>query len=390
MIGRAIITVGLALIAAWFVVRVAFVDAYAVRQPATAATLWAGHPAVVLTAGLEEVGEASLAGRTVDKALIRRLLAASAKAPLAPEPFLVRGVEQQLASQERVAARAFLEARRRDPRSLAARYFLADHYLRTGQTRLGLGEISALTRLVPQSLERIGPQLAAYARIPGAAADVKAMLRQQPQLEPLLLNALAADARDSRLALALWSGRSEEVDRGWQQRLVTTLADAGRFDEAYQAWLRFNPAAPRRDELVDPEFTAEATPPFGWILASGPSGVAEPEGGGRLHILYYGRDDMVLAGQLLMLKPGSYRLSMRIAGTSPTAKALAWRIQCLPDKRQLAKASVGSARAGVLVMDFIVPGGCGAQNLELEGVAPDLPEQADFSISQLSLRRSGR
>ena len=243
-----ILGVAAALLVAWFVVRAAFVDAFAAKQPVKAASIWAGHPAVILTGGLEQVGLAAAAGKPADPKTVRQMLAAAAKAPLAPEPFLVRGVQQQLAGREDLAGRAFIEARRRDPRSVAARYFLANHYLKAGQTQLGLGEISALARLVPQSIDAIVPHLAAFARTPQAVTEVKAMLRDQPRLEPRLLQFLAADVRNSRLVLALWNGGRGDDHKVWQRWLVNALVEARRFADAKAAWSRIQPApgSPRR------------------------------------------------------------------------------------------------------------------------------------------------
>ena len=384
---RGVIVVGLALVVAVLVVRDAFVAAYATREPARAAALWPSHPSVIFASGLDEVGRTAASGRPVDKAIVERLLVASAKAPLAPEPFLVRGVEAQVAGNEALAERAFLEARHRDSRSVAARYFLADLYLRAGQTRQGLGEISALARLVPQSLDGIAPYLAAYALSPGGAPEVKAMIRNHPELEPLLLNALAADAGNDRLAMFLWSGRNDESARGWQERLLNSLVAAGRFEQARSAWARFSSVADRQEEPLDADFESRSLPPFGWTLVAGPAGVAEPEGG-RLHILYYGRDDLVLANRLLMLKPGSHRLSMRVTGVSRAAKSLAWTIRCLPSTKELAAVVLAEGSRGVLAADFVVPpAGCAAQRLELIGTAPELPEQADITIADLRLER---
>jgi hypothetical protein len=390
MTGRVIIVLVLALIQAWLIVRNAFVDAYAISDPAKAATVWPGHPTAIVTSGLEQVGAAAAANRSVDPALVRRLVATAAKAPLAPEPFLVRGVEARLAGQEPIAASAFLAARSRNPRSVAARYFLADHYLRAGDTRHGLAEISTLTRLVPGSQTGIAPHLAAFARNPGAAGEIKAVLREQPQLESVLLSALASDSKNSRLVLALWSGR-RGGDLGWQERLVNTLVTAGRYQEARAAWARFNPGARLPSGLSDPKFEARLPPPFGWALGTGAAGVAEPAGAGRLHILYYGRDNLVLAGQLLMLEPGPYRLSMRVGGPSPPAKSLSWTLACLSPRRELASVNLASARNGQLAADFFVPAGCPAQQLELAGTAPELPEEADVTIGDLRLEpRRGR
>jgi len=386
---RALIVAALALLVAIMVVRSAFVAAYVARDPAKAATVWSGHPSVIFATGLKEVGRTASAGKPVRKAEVDRLLAAAAKAPLAPEPFLVRGVEAETMGNGPLASRAFLEARHRNPRSVVARYFLADHYLRTGQIRQGLGEISTLARLAPQNLPGITPYLAAYARRPGTAPEVKNMLRQHPDLEPWLLDALAADPANYELIMSLWNGQGGDNSSGWQARLLNSLAAAGRFNQALSAWRRFNPRAKREGELVDPDFTSSALPPFGWSFTSGPAGVAEPDDGGRLHVLYYGRDDLVLASQLLMLGPGPYRLSMRVGEGAPSAKSLAWTIRCLPAAKEIATIGLAAAgKGGALTGTFtIAASGCEAQRLELTGSAPELPEQSDVTIAELRLQR---
>jgi hypothetical protein len=317
---------------------------------------------------------------------VQRMLAASAKVPLAPEPFLVRGVQAQLAGNPQLASRAFLAARDRNPREIAARYFLADHYLKAGQAGPGLIEISALARLVPQSLPNIAPYLAAYARSPGAARQVKATLQSQPQLEPALLDTLAADAGNLDLILSLWSGRGGEVARPWQTRLLRQLVASGRYGQARQAWARFTGNSEEPGQLYDPDFSQGTLPPFGWTLASDAAGVAEPAGNGRLHILFYGRDDSVMASQLLTMAPGKYRLSMQADFTSPTSKALEWTIRCLPASEEIMRIPVG--RKGPIAGSFTVPAGnCQAQRLELAGTALEFPEQTDATISQLRLGR---
>lgn len=377
----AAILVGLFL--SFLVLREALVTAYAGRDPARAAMLWPSHPSVALESGLAQIGEAAAAGRPPDPALVERLLAISAKAPLAPEPFLVRGVQARVAGDEAGAGRAFLAARERNPRLVAARYFLADHYLRTGDTVDGLAEIAALARLVPGSLSQVAPHLASYARTPGVAPQVKALVRENPELETALLITLAGDARDSELALYLWSGRTAQGSKQWQERMLQSLVKSGRFFEAAAAWSRFSGGLAAGQ--VDPDFRTDRLAPFGWILASDASGVAEPQGQGRIHLLYYGREDKVLAGQLLMLEPGRYRLSMRVSGATPTAESLAWTIRCLPSAAELASLPLDQ-RGGALSASFAVPAaGCRAQRLELRGTAPEFAEQAEATIANLRL-----
>lgn len=377
-----------ALISAFFIVRVAAVEAFAARDPARAASLWSGHPRVLLESGLAEVGETAAAGRQVNKVLIRRLIDASAKAPLAPEPFLVRGVEAQMSGNRSLALQSYLAARQRNPRSVAPRYFLADLYLKGGQTGRGLAEISVLARLVPASLPSVAPYLAAYAKTPAAAPQVRRMIQNHPPLELALLNELAADEANARLILSLWSGRGGDEARPWQGRLLGQLVDAGRYGEARTAWARFTNISARHDQLFDAEFRSAALPPFGWMLASGASGIAEPQNGGRLHIIYYGRDDLVLASQLLTLPPGRYRLTMKVDTTSPASRSLVWRVRCLPSSQPVAMLPM--QQPGPAAASFSLDNSCRAQRLELSGQALEIPERAEVTVSQLRLEGDGR
>ena len=366
---------------AMLVVRVALVEANASKDPAEAAKAWPGHPSVILNSGLAEIGSAASQGQGVDRRLVGRVIAAATKAPMAPEPYLVRGVDASIQGREELAGRAFQAARNLDPRSVAARYFLAGHYLKIGETRAGLSEISALARLVPQSLTGIGPTLAAYARDIKATAQVRELLRRDPALEPVVLGALAGDARDAPLAISLWTGKGSRQLQPWQSKLLDALINAGSYREAYSFWKRFTATDGKDSSLSD--FSGSDRGPFGWTLASGPSGVAEPLGDEGLRVLFYGRDDALMASRILMLQPGHYRLSMRLGGMQ-TAKAMAWVVRCLPSSAELARVKL--AGSGLILGSFNVPsGGCEAQRLDLVGSAPELPAQAEVTITALDI-----
>jgi len=211
-------------------------------------------------------------------------------------------------------------------------------------------------------------------------------LRRQPQLEPVLLDTLAKDASNADLVLKLWSGRGGGEARPWQERLLAQLVGSGRYELARETWARFTGVAVAPDRLFDPEFASESLPPFGWSLASGPAGVAEAEGSGRLHILFYGRDDAVLASQLLTLKPGRYRISM-IANSAPstTSNSLRLAVSCVPASNRIFEFALNFS--GPASNSFSVPpANCRAQRLEFRGAAPEFPEQVDVTISQFSLQ----
>ncbi len=387
---RTIIVAAVALTTAAQVVRSGFVEAYGEVAPARAANVWPGHPLVRLKLGLDGIGSAVASGKSVSREQIASLEEAARAAPLRPEPFLVRGVDAQLADDSRLAGRAFAEAVHRDPRSIAARYFMADQQLRSGNSEGGLRQIAMLARLVPSSAFNVATMLATYARQPGTAAEVKTVLRGHPELEPVILNTLAADGRNADLIIYLSNGAVGDAAmvRGWQSTLVNSLVTAGDYSRAHRVWARLSDVGGSTDLLFNPSFTdTQAPPPFNWALGSNASGLAEPENGG-LHILYYGRENAPLASQLLMLDPGAYRLSFDIAVGEGDAAALSWSMTCLPDNHPILTVNLGQAahRRGA-AEQFIVPTGCRAQQLELKGTAPEFPETAEVSLTRLAIAR---
>ena len=111
--------------------------------------------------------------------------------------------------------------------------------------------------------------------------------------------------------------------------------------------------------------------------------MAEPAPGGGLHVLFYGREEAVLASQLLLLKPGRYRLRYDVRGAPPGEAPLSWAVNCLPANSRLAEAPLVSGSE----LAFAVPAGCRAQELQLRGAIADVPANLDLTIGQLELVR---
>ena len=388
---RAITVALIALVAIWQVVRTAYVEAYAADEPAKPAALWPSHPDVLFRTALAEIAGAAAAGRPVPRARIDAIYAAAAEAPLAPEPFLVRGVDAQLAGNSALAGRAFEAARHRNPRSLAAHYFLADHYLRTNQPAAGLAELARLTRLVPDGIVSVAPYYARYAKEPGGAARMREVLGTHPEFAPEVLSVLAADASNADLILYLAGDRrgSSEEPPLWHGRLVEALVTAGQFQKARLVWSKLSGEPASEPGLFDPQFSGKkAPPPFNWTLLSTASGLAEEQGNGRLHVIYYGRDNATLASQTLTLRPGRYRLSVKAEGGSKNLPSLAWKLDCLPAKRPVMTLGLTAAGAQT-AREFGIGADCPAQQLSLTGTPPDFPETVDVTLSELSLTRIG-
>ena len=384
MIVRRIIVGVAALLLAVQVVRDAAVARFADAKPEIAGEVWANHPAIEISRSMVEIAEAARDHRAVPPSAFSLMNNAAAKAPLAPEPFLVAGIQAQLGGDNAKAQRAFEAAQWRDPRSLPAAYFLADRYLMIGNIDRGLAEVAALARLAPNGPAGVAPYLAAYARNPANWPALRRLFRKNPRIaEPALVN-LAINIRTVPALLALVDPRESAAQAEWLAPLLKTLTEARQFREARAVWARASGVKPNA-LIYDASFADKVTPPpFNWSLTSSSVGLAEREAGGRLHLVFYGREDGILATQLLLLEPGSYRLSMQLKGDADNAKSLAWSIWC--DKAAVPTGSV-TLQAATRGWRFDVPPGCDAQWLKLSGASADIPQQADVTIGGLLLEK---
>lgn len=382
---RTVVAAVAALLVAIQIVRNAAVHALADTRPAAAASAWSGHPASEINLAMTDIARASRARKPVPQSAFAEIADAAAKEPLAPEPFLVRGVQAELAGDAVAAQRAFEAAQWRDPRSLPAAYFLADRYFRSSDVTRGLREVAALARLSPDGGDAAVPYVAQYAANPANWPALRDLFGKNPSLAQRVLVALASNIQTVAAALALSNPR-ETGNRQWLVVLVQTLINAGDYPKAHAVWERLARAPAARGELVhDADFRdASAPPPFNWQLTSSTVGLAERQKG-RLHVLFYGNEDGTLASQLLLLPPGAYRMSMRLVGDPARAHALTWSVWC--DKAAQPLASVTLDTAAARGWQFAVPAGCSAQWLKLSGVSADVAQQVDLSISDLRLAK---
>ena len=395
MLARAVIVGGIALIAALQVVRTAVASAFVAEQPELAERIWPSHPQVNFALAMAEIGRGAAAGkRIVPDSTLRRVERASNHAPLAAEPFLIKGAIAKTAGREGLAERLFVEARKRNPRSAAARYFLAERYFSSGRETQGLNEVSALVRLVPSGSPMVVPGLAKYARTPGAVPHLQRMFAANPEVGDAVLTELASDAANAALIMQLAGPieprASVAPSPAWQGRLLNALIERGDFDEARGLWGRISGVtASTPPALFNKGFAKNpAPPPFNWTFASASYGVAEPAAGAKLNVIFYGRDDADLASQLLVLRAGQYRITMVAAGEAARPSGLEWSVTCLPSNAKLlgiplrGMTLTGTRQSGT----FTVPGqGCAAQWLKLKGTATEIAESEQVTIAQLEL-----
>lgn len=360
---------------------------YAETSPQTANAAWPGHPQSELWSGLTQIGLTARERKPVPPSAFALIRDAARKSPLEAQPFVVRGVQAQVAGDRELAIAAFRAATLRDGRSIPARYFLAEQYLRSGDASGGLKQIAVLARMVPNGVDSLGPYIAAYAKDPRSRPQIRSLFRSDPEIEQAALTALAADAANAELIMQIATPRGKPPQ--WSARLVESLVNSGQYQKARAIWAQLSHVSLSSSDLVfDAGFRRPDAPgPFNWILISSAAGLAERQPNGRLHVLFYGQRDGVLARQMLVLPPGRYRLAMRVTGDIAHAAALTWTINCGHSGSTIATLPVARASRGTV---FTVPSNCEGQDLQLVGSAPDLPQQVDLTISDFSLMPGGR
>jgi hypothetical protein len=373
-----------ALLVAVQIVRNSAVEALAPLRPSAAARFWPNHPSVEQALVLVEIGSATRSRRPIDPNAFGMINDAATKAPLSSEPFLVKGVQAQTMGNAKRAAQAFLAAQWRDPRSMAAAYFLADYYFRSGDSLRGLEQTALLGRLSPQGTTALAPYVATYAQNPSNWSQMQMLFRSQPDLEDSVLTVLAQNPKNADSILAISDPNHRSSQSTWLPILLNSLVAARQYDRARAIWSSIG-RANMSDLLYDPDFSRPlAPPPFNWTFASSTLGLAERQSGHRLHIIFYGNEDGVLAGQLVLLPPGAYRLQMHLTGAAHP-ELLRWVLRC--DQASQPLESVGLDEAAARGWNFAVPANCPAQWLELTGRSGDIAQQSEVTITGLKLTR---
>ena len=357
------------------------------RHPALSARLWTAHPTVLRAEAMRGVADAGIANAQPSARTMAALALIAREDPLSADPFLVQAALAVRKLDYRRAEALLLEARRREPRSPATRFLLADLYLRSGRPIPAMSEMAVLNRFVPASAAGLAPALAAYAGDRRTLPQIKDIVRTYPELEDPLLVHLSTESRNADAVLALASPRRPDALAAppWQSQLLGQLVADGQYRRAHELWARFAGVGNARSGLFNPTFDkSSAPPPFNWELSQGSGGVADAKAGG-LNLLYFGREDLSLAHQILILPPGSYSLSMTVSGRF-AGNRIAWVATCLPSNRALLNLPL--TKAGAVIGKFHVDASCSAIRLALAAEGTEFPERSEFRVEQLQLDKA--
>ena len=166
--------------------------------------------------------------------------------------------------------------------------------------------------------------------------------------------------------------------------MLDTLVKVGQGRQARALWARDAGVADAGALIHDGRFTdGRSPPPFNWQLAGSAIGLTERQKGGGLHVIFHGTQMGALARQLLVLAPGTYRLSADVRARIADPRALSWTIECPGAAAPIANLPV--ERSGALAWRFTVPAGCAAQWLSLAGRPGDIGGDSEVTIASIAL-----
>ncbi len=298
--------------------------------------------------------------------------AAAHRDPLSDAPFLLKAIDSSEQGRFREALVRLEQARTRNPRNRFTRILLFDAYLRAGRAGGVVTEAVALDRLRTGSTQKLLPVLVSLAENPSTRREATRTIGGSP-LEYPILRALAEQQVSPDLLMSFTSRPMEEnsLDEKAKQQisgLIDPYLKAGKWSEAAGLWMHFYARRPAElGRVVDPGFTGNLGPPFGWQIGKSDGGLTEQEGKG-LQIIDFGRKKWEVARQALLLRPGTYRLHYKLNDEPADAPDLAWRVDCAASGKNLLDLPFQSKNfLGMVATDrFTVPAdNCPAQWLFL-------------------------
>jgi len=318
---------------------------------------------------------------------LRHEVRAIARAALSRDPMNARALRilGQVADaddDDLTASRLMQAAARRSLRESVAVFWLMRESFERKDYAATVQYADVLLRTRPQIIAQVIPTLARIAEDKDANGSLKVALGANPPWRAQFFANLQKSITDARTPLDLLLSIKDTPTPPTAAELrdyLALLINNNFYELAYYVWLQFLPhdQLARVGLLFNGGFeTRPSTLPFDWQFTSG-SGVTidlarrQDEVGGRALFVEFGlgRVDFRGVSQLVVLPPGTYRLSGQYRSRLSGRRGLEWRIICAGASTPLAKSEMVMGATPVW-SDFAVtftvpPSGCRAQHIRL-------------------------
>jgi thioredoxin-like negative regulator of GroEL len=365
--------------------RSALVAAEGERRPALAYAVWPSHPLPQVTMALASIGASARVGKAPQARALEQIRQAGRSDPLAVQPLLVAGTERLAAGDVAGGEQLLTAALRREPRSTAAHFLLADLYVRQQRLDDALVHVGVLGRRIRgEGTQAFAGALAGYLRDRGGVAQVRPVLQNDPSLRSGVMLSLAQDSSPKAAATLRALARRGDAGEEWFRTAFERYLAAGNIGEA-RALLGAAGIVGGGTSLSQWP-SRQGVGPLSWRLPASADGAAEPIVNGPLRLIYYGRGDVVLADHLLLLPAGRFSLRALFSEALP-AGTFEWRMTCLKGLRQLASWPIDAPSSSQM---FEVPADCPAQRLSLWGRMGDFPRTTTAELIRVSLTPEAR
>jgi tetratricopeptide (TPR) repeat protein len=292
------------------------------------------------------------------------------------------------------AGRLFAVAERRSRRDLLTQIWLIEDRVQHGDIVRALRHYDIALRTNPSGHDVLMPILVAAAGQPAVAPALGRLLQSRPPWTGNYYYRLSQAIPDA----SVMAGMLEVARRGGPLANAETIAGmlpvlVERRD--YAAALRIagvlsGSAVQLPKGVWNGDFTAESGyPPLDWAVTQADGFGAEFRGtaaGGRALVAFAASENSgTVARQVLMLAPGTYRLTVRVARTDLPPATLRWRVACAQAAEvPLVDAASDPARARAGAWTFLVPVNCPAQWLSVDATSSD-PGGSETAIERVAV-----
>lgn len=386
-----------AAVAAWFSLRNALHTLIEREYPLMGAAISPASPVSQATMALNRVTNY---GGTVDRVAHRLAVDALHRAPLMADPLIVAGMEASALDDVQRARAAFEEVKRRDPRSVIARYWLFDYYLRSGLYAEGIAEAGPLIRLQPASATPVTAILTALLDVPEARPALVAALRSRPVWRQEFFRQMGANPRLTAVGaelLALSTAGAETGGARDQQAVIRSLVRRGDYAGARALWMQLLPAesGARAVGVYDGDFEGwPGAAPFNWRLSGERSGVVRRLGAGGegkgLGIRHDANRAAMIAEQLIMPAPGPHALRFTVQAREEQSQGdggIAAVVRCAAGNARLgaAVAPHPATTPATQTLSFTMPATCPAALVQFAVKPGVTPGPLDVVLSNVVL-----